>query len=123
MTDASLPPNGPSVDSVTAPAVDGEQSRTTPAPTKSSPEVKRAKTLLTVVGGTAYGAYVLWLCVLLLMLPSPTGALQQLVLLGALSSMVGALVVIAAAAFAFKRIAKADVSVAVRRMSLQKLIA
>lgn len=119
MPDAPLPPNGPSVDSVTAPT----NASAPPLTAGPTPEVKHAKKILTLTGGMIYGVYMLWLCVLLILLPSPTGELEQLVLVGLLSSMVGAVGFLAAFVFALKRIAKADVSVAVRRMSMIKLIA
>src|SRR3989344_3309995 len=119
MPDAPLPPTGQSVDSVTAspgPSV-------APTPTASGPEVKHTKKMLTLIGGVVYIAYLLWMSALLALLPSPTGELRPLVPIGLLSSLIGAVGFLAAGAFAFKRIAKADVSVAVRRMSMIKLVA
>ncbi|MBI3331895.1 PKD domain-containing protein [Candidatus Peregrinibacteria bacterium] len=114
MTAASPPPAGPAVDSL---------SPAPPPPRQNVPEVKRAKTLVSIVSGIVYVSYCLWLLMLLLILPSPTGELRQLVLIGILSSFAGAVGFLAAAAFALKRISKADVSVAVRRRSMMKLIA
>ncbi len=104
------------------PAVDGMTPPAPVVPRELPPEqVKSAKKRLLTVVGAVYGLFVLWLLVLLVLLPSPTGSFEGLPLTGALSAMTGAAVLVLAATFLFLRIARADVSIAVRRRSTIKL--
>lgn len=93
-----------------------------PAPPGLPPEqVRSTKKRLLTVAGVAYGLFLLWLLVLLSLLPSPTGSFEGLPLAGSLSAMAGAAILVLIATFLFLRIARADVSIAVRRVSTIKL--
>lgn len=126
---ASPPPNGVptaglpvetdgSVDSVVVrPPAKTPASEPPPAPV-----LARAKRLLLTVGSVFYGAYLLWLLALLVLLPSPTGGFRELLAIGQISALAGAAALILGGIFALTRIAKADVSIVRRRWSLLKVI-
>src|SRR5262245_61686087 len=55
-------------------------------------DVARARRTLLIIGGGAYGAYILWCLLLISILPNATGAYQSFVSMGVLSCLAGAIV-------------------------------
>ena len=109
------PTPAPAVDSVTASG----------APANAGPSVDAvhlAKRRVLFAGGVLYGLYVLVCVFLLMMLPDPTGAGGNLVSMGLLVCLAGALAFIGAGLFALKRISSSQASIATRRMGLIKVI-
>ena len=88
MAEQPPPPSQPSVDSLS-------ELKNAPDTPPASPvglpreDVQRTKKLLLMAGGALYTTYALWLLVLMMILPSPTGAMASLVLFGSLSAAVG----------------------------------
>ncbi len=114
MPDA-LPSPAPAVDSVTASGVP-------PNAAPSVDAVHLAKRRVLLAGAILYGLYMLGCVFLLLTLPDPTGAGGNLVSMGLLVSLGGALGFIGAGLFALKRISSSQASIATRRMGLIKVI-
>ncbi|HLD71587.1 MAG TPA: PKD domain-containing protein, partial [Candidatus Peribacteraceae bacterium] len=121
MAEQPPPPSQPSVDSLS-------ELKNAPDTPPASPvglpreDVQRTKKLLLMAGGALYTTYALWLLVLMMILPSPTGAMASLVLFGSLSAAVGALGFFLVGVLMFFHILKAPVSIATRRLSLIKLV-
>ena len=114
-------PPSPSMDSLS----DLKSVSATPPAAPSGPpreEIVRTKKLLLMAGGALYATYALWLVVLMMILPSPTGAMASLVLFGSLSALLGMLMFVLIGVFMFFRILKAQVSIQTRRLSVIKLV-
>ena len=108
-----------------APSVDGVTRAAAPVPkaSRAAPdEMKKTKRMVLVFGGVFYAVLSLWFLALLVLLPSPTGALKGLVAAGSLSALLTILLLFLFGGFMAQRIAKANVSTATRRRSLIKLI-
>src|SRR3989344_2299514 len=65
----------------------GPISKTKETPPPPPEQVARVKKLLLILGGGLYLIYGMWLLTLLVLLPSPTGAMASLIVIGTLSAM------------------------------------
>jgi PKD repeat protein len=118
-----------SIDGVSRPADPSPQESSdagTPPPQKPpvapvAPEVRRLKQALLIVGSLAFAGYILWGVMLITMLPDPSGGLEKLVLIGALSQAIGILVLLFSGAVGFMRIKKSTAPVKARQFALIKL--
>ncbi len=86
------------------------------------PGFQNARKKVIIALGSVYSAYVLWCLALLMLLPSPTGEGQALTSAGMISVMIGVALLAGGGFFAFRRIAKANVSIALRQRSLLLLV-
>ncbi|PIR49138.1 hypothetical protein COU80_00085 [Candidatus Peregrinibacteria bacterium CG10_big_fil_rev_8_21_14_0_10_55_24] len=82
---------------------------------------KRMRNVLLVFIALPYGAYVLWCVFLLLVFPSATGAMQDLLLPGVMSCVVGALVLLSLGALALRRVNRKHVAPRVRILSFVRV--
>lgn len=141
MTDVPTPPGSepPNVDGVTSsgaavpnpPPASETTPATAPIPVLSTAsadaapfpreKVAAAERRVILVLGGFYGLYVLWCVGLLMLLPDPEGGLQDIVSLGLVSSLVGAVVLLLMGVIALRRISGANASIALRKRSLLKV--
>ncbi|TSC59019.1 MAG: Uncharacterized protein Greene041619_200 [Candidatus Peregrinibacteria bacterium Greene0416_19] len=104
-----------SVDAVTSP----------PAPPQAPvvlPAVSRAKRMLLLLFIAFYVGFAAWEGVLVALLPDPSGSLKQLVSVGLMSSLIGALAFIGIGLVLLNRITHSEASVRTRQVSLLKVV-
>lgn len=117
-------PDTPVVDGIT-----GQPAAPTPSPSPAAkppvdPQdaaVKRTKKTLLTVAGMIYGAYVLWLLLLLAILPDPTGKLQGLASVGVGTAMVGLLVFAGVGVLFYTHVQNPDLPLGVKRQATVRL--
>jgi PKD repeat protein len=128
----SLPPDidslqaAPRAKPVRAPLTKSIQPSAEPTPVRAAvpPEqIAHAKKTVLLFGGGLYALYVLWSLGLMMILPSPTGDLKELIGIGVMTSIAGAVALILAGLMLLQRIMRADVPVVNRQRSLIKLVA
>jgi PKD repeat protein len=123
------PPSFDSKPSSGAPSVDGVSVSTPQAAAPAEApedkvlkkEVQRSKAVIIMFVGFPYALYVIWCVALMVLLPSPTGQMQSLQQIGLMSVAAGAGVFVFLGLFLFQRIARADVAIATRQVSLVKM--
>jgi len=113
---APLPPE-PAKEKAAEPVADAK-----PDPQKDS--VKRSKQLLLVLGGVAYAGFVMWCLMLTTLLPSPTGDLGELLLIGVASCLAAAAAFLGIGLVGFWRISAAkELPIEQRKWALIKVMA
>ena len=111
--DGVLPPPPPESTAAETPAA--------PSAPAASPEVRRLKQAVAILGGLGILAYILWAIVLMVILPDPAGGLQALTTIGLVTLLLGIVLFLGAALVGFLRIKDSKAPIRSRKLALIKI--